>query len=44
MSVFDWLCGVRMHVANLCIGGVLDDLNMTTLDFINATTTTTELI
>lgn len=33
-----------MHVAYLCVGGLLDDLNVTNLDFLNTITTTTELI
>jgi NADH-quinone oxidoreductase subunit D len=44
MSVFEWVSGVRMHVAYLCIGGLLDDLNVTNIDFLNTITTTTELI
>jgi len=44
MSVFEWMSGVRMHVAYLCVGGVLDDLNISNLDFINSTILTTELI
>ena len=28
LSIFDLICGVRMHVSFICIGGVLDDLIM----------------
>lgn len=28
LSLFDLVCGVRMHVAFMTIGGVLDDLSL----------------
>lgn len=28
LSIFDLICGVRMHVAFICLGGVLDDVTM----------------
>jgi len=35
MIIFDWISGVRMHVAYVCVGGVLDDLSFMLLDYCN---------
>ena len=34
MTFFDYICGVRMHVAFFCICGVLDDFTCGLLDFL----------
>jgi NADH:ubiquinone oxidoreductase subunit D len=32
MTFFDYVCGVRMHVSYICIGGVLEDLSPGLID------------
>lgn len=34
MVVFEWVSGVRMHVAYMCIGGVMDDISSCLLDYV----------
>jgi NADH:ubiquinone oxidoreductase subunit D len=34
MTFFDYVCGVRMHLAFICLCGVLDDFTFGCLDFL----------